>query len=151
MTDVMTRDQRSAAMSAIRAKNTTPELRVRKALWRRRFRFRLHVRGLPGRPDVVLPKWNCVVFVNGCFWHAHDACPAFRLPSTRPEYWRAKIGANRERDSRSYRALTEAGWRIAVIWECAVRVDCEATVDALSSWLTGTEDQRLEVARDWQG
>lgn len=121
MTDVMSPEKRSALMSRIRGRDTKPELQIRKALWHAGLRFRLDVRSLPGRPDIVLPKWNAVIFVHGCFWHRHEGCQLFRLPSTRASFWDAKLAANHERDERTTKSLQTDGWRVLTIWECALR------------------------------
>ncbi|WP_322091739.1 very short patch repair endonuclease [Paraburkholderia bannensis] len=137
MVDVVDSATRSRMMSGIRARNTRPEILIRSLLHRRGFRFRLDVRDLPGRPDIVLPRYRAVVLVHGCFWHGHD-CALFKWPSTRPEFWRAKIGRNRTNDARTLAALTAQGWRVAVIWECALRgatQDPEAVVERLAAWL----------------
>jgi DNA mismatch endonuclease (patch repair protein) len=107
-------------MAGIRATDTRPELLLRKGLHALGFRFRIHVGSLPGKPDLVLPRWRAVIFAHGCFWHGHD-CPLFVWPKTRPDFWRAKIERNREVDARAEAALAEAGWRHAVVWECALR------------------------------
>jgi DNA mismatch endonuclease (patch repair protein) len=107
-------------MSGIRGRDTGIELRVRKGLHRLGFRYRLGGSGLPGRPDVVLPKYRATVFVHGCFWHGHN-CHLFRLPKTRAEFWRQKIEANRVRDRRSLIRLERLGWKPFVIWECSLR------------------------------
>lgn len=104
-------------MSRIRSKDTKPEILVRKFLHGRGFRFRLHRKDLPGRPDLVLPKYDAVVFVQGCFWHAHH-CQKGRVPGTRSKFWQAKFEGNKERDARSARALRKAGWRVFRVWEC---------------------------------
>lgn len=147
--DVMTPAQRSALMSRISGRNTKPELMVRALLWRRGFRFRLHGKQLPGHPDIVLPRWNTVVFVHGCFWHYHD-CPLFRLPATRPEFWKDKLEQNRLRDTRTVAALRERGWRVGVVWECAVRLDAEGVAALLEDWIRG-KGARIDVARANQG
>lgn len=123
-------------MSGIRGKDTKPELAIRHALHRDGFRFRLHVNDMPGRPDIVLPKWHAVVQVNGCFWHGHQGCRYFRVPSTRTEFWEAKIADNRRRDAAQLERLQELGWRVATIWECAIRADVEKSVRILESWVT---------------
>jgi DNA mismatch endonuclease (patch repair protein) len=120
LADILTPEQRSAQMSRIRSANTKLEVLVRKALHKRGFRYRLGGAGLPGRPDIVLPKYRTVVFVHGCFWHGHS-CPLYRLPKTRPEFWAQKIFTNRVRDARVASQLTELGWRLIVIWECSLR------------------------------
>jgi DNA mismatch endonuclease, patch repair protein len=96
---------------------------VRSGLWAQGFRFRLHARLLPGRPDLVLPKWRTAIFVNGCFWHAHANCSYFRLPTSRSEFWDAKLQSNRRRDATSVARLVEGGWKVITIWECALRLD----------------------------
>jgi DNA mismatch endonuclease (patch repair protein) len=132
-------------MSGIRGKDTKPEVALRKALHRRGLRYKLHDRSLPGRPDLVFPSRHAVILVNGCFWHAHDGCPYFKIPATRTEFWRAKLLANRERDQRNLDLLQGAGWRVAVVWECATRKDFDSTVDQIEVWLKGTS-RRVDVA-----
>ena len=122
-------------MARVRGKDTKIELLVRRGLHARGFRYRLGGAGLPGRPDIVLPKYRTVVFVHGCFWHGHD-CPLYRLPKTRPEFWRAKVDLNRARDVRVVHELRETGWHPLVVWECAMRgqthVAVESSLDQLS-------------------
>jgi DNA mismatch endonuclease (patch repair protein) len=120
LVDRLSPEQRSAQMSRIRGANTKLEVLVRKALHARGFRYRLGGAGLPGRPDIVLPRYRTAVFVHGCFWHGHN-CPLYRLPKTRPEFWLSKIEGNRERDKRVSDQLTSAGWRVIEVWECALR------------------------------
>jgi DNA mismatch endonuclease (patch repair protein) len=117
MTDIYDKASRSAAMSRIRSGNTTPELRVRSALHRLGYRFRLHRKDLPGKPDIVLPRWSTVVFVHGCFWHSHTCCEGHE-PKSNTEYWRAKLARNRERDKRNIDSLRLSGWNCIIIWEC---------------------------------
>nr|WP_321981809.1 very short patch repair endonuclease [uncultured Cohaesibacter sp.] len=140
MADIVAADVRSRMMSGIKGKDTKPELLVRKALHRSGFRYRLHVKGLPGKPDLVFPKWQAVIFVNGCFWHGHD-CHLFRLPATRADFWREKIAGNVERDDRVVESLKTAGWRVAIVWECALkgkeRLDIEEVLSLLAEWLQG--------------
>lgn len=123
-------------MSAIRSTNTKPEVFVRKSLHRDGFRFRLHARTLPGTPDIVLPRYRSVVLVNGCFWHVHE-CAKFRWPRTRAEFWCEKLLANRARDVANIGALTASGWRVAVVWECALTpaVRANETAFLLSQWI----------------
>lgn len=149
MVDVMDASTRSALMSRIQAKDTRPELIVRRLLWRRGYRFRLHGRKLPGKPDIVLPKWKAAVLVHGCFWHRHEGCPYFRLPKTRAEFWDDKLGRNRERDAATIAALVGMGWRVAVVWECSIRADHVAAVEQLSAWLEGgSSNIQIEVLDD---
>jgi len=118
--DIISPEQRSALMSRIRGKDTKIELEVRRGLHALGFRYRLGGAGLPGRPDIVLPRYRTVVFVHGCFWHRHD-CHLFRLPKTRPEFWKTKIDANAERDRRKEAELRALRWRVETIWECQLR------------------------------
>lgn len=147
MVDVMSAGKRSALMSRIRGKHTRPEMQVRKLLWHQGFRYRLHGPKLPGRPDVVLPRWRAVVLVHGCFWHYHEGCPLFRLPATRPDFWLEKLSGNRERDRRSVHELRDAGWRVAVVWECALRLDQASVGQSLARWLRG-DSSELEIFRN---
>lgn len=135
MVDVMSAERRSLLMSRIRGKDTSPEVKVRKLLWRAGLRYRLHSKGLPGRPDLVFRKWQSVVFVHGCFWHRHSNCPLFRLPKTRTSFWDEKLRRNQERDAAAIASLTTAGWRVAVAWECGVRVDAQAVGQYLAHWI----------------
>ena len=118
--DKLTKEQRHRCMSAIKGKNTKPELLVRKFLFSRGFRYRLNHPRLPGHPDIVLRKYRTVIFVNGCFWHHHD-CGRFVWPSTNEEYWHKKIDRNVERDKEDQQALEELGWQVLVIWECQLK------------------------------
>ncbi|NBW11598.1 MAG: DNA mismatch endonuclease Vsr [Caulobacteraceae bacterium] len=146
MADVVDPATRSRMMSGIRGKNTKPELMIRKALHARGFRYRLHCK-LPGKPDLCLPKYQAVIFVHGCFWHGHD-CHLFKWPSTRPEFWREKIARNRAVDAAAEAKLLADGWRVATVWECALkgktRLPLEAVVSSLGDWLQ-SDSQRLEV------
>lgn len=128
-------------MAAIGGRDTKPELIIRKALYARGFRYRLNVKTIPGRPDIVLRRYRAVVFVHGCFWHGHD-CHLFKWPRTRPDFWREKIGKNVERDQGTMVQLREEGWRTAIIWECALkgrtRLHLPDLVEELTAWLTGS-------------
>jgi DNA mismatch endonuclease (patch repair protein) len=138
MADVHSPAVRSANMRAIRHKNTSPELQVRRLLFARGFRFRLHVRSLPGAPDIVLPKHRVAIFVHGCFWHGHG-CHLFKIPRTRTDFWLGKIQQNRDRDYRNEAELLAAGWRVLSIWECALKgKQKRSTVDLIdeaSEWI----------------
>jgi len=129
-------------MAGITGKDTQPELAVRSFLHRKGFRFRLHCNRLPGRPDVVLPRWKVAVFVHGCFWHGHEGCRYFKIPKTREQFWSTKIKANSLRDMKAVHALSNAGWRVAVIWECALRDAPAASLDRLASFIRS--DVRVE-------
>ena len=126
-------------MVAIHGKDTKPEMLLRRALHAKGFRYRLHDHQLPGRPDLVFPKFRAIVFVNGCFWHGHQ-CDQFRWPTTREEFWRSKIGGNVARDRVHIAALQNGGWRVCFVWECALkgkgRLGVEAVVDAVAGWLS---------------
>lgn len=137
MTDVVDEATRSRMMSGIRGKNTHPELIVRKRLHQLGLRFSLKNSALPGNPDLALPRHGTVVFVHGCFWHAHK-CNAFRLPSTNTDFWQSKLAGNVERDKKCAQELKSLGWRVLVIWECAVK---------FSEKMHAAEP--FEIARDW--
>jgi DNA mismatch endonuclease (patch repair protein) len=148
MADIVDQITRSRMMSGIRGTNTKPEMHVRSLLHRKGFRFRLHVRDLPGKPDIVLPRFRAVVFVHGCFWHGHG-CPLFKMPSTRRDFWKTKIDNNRDNDRKAAGALHDAGWRVATIWECAMRgparLDDAILIKRLDAWLRG-EISHFELA-----
>jgi DNA mismatch endonuclease (patch repair protein) len=118
--DVLTPNQRKLNMSRIRGKNTKPELILRRGLHATGLRFRLHVRNLPGRPDLVFPRFRAVIFLHGCFWHGHN-CSLFQIPATRTDFWLSKIATNQRRDSRVNQALASLGWRTMIVWECAIK------------------------------
>lgn len=119
--DHLTKEKRSWNMSRIRSKDTGPEMRVRSALHRAGYRFRLHVKDLPGRPDIVLPKYKTVIFVHGCFWHRHKGCSRATMPSSNQEYWKQKFKRNVERDKCEQAELKQLGWRVFVVWECKIK------------------------------
>ena len=119
--DNRSKEARSRNMSNIPSKNTKPEETVRKYLFAHGLRYRKNVSKLPGKPDIVLPKYKTVVFVNGCFWHGHEGCKYFVPPKTNTEFWFAKFQYNQERDARNYRKLRDLGWRILIVWECEIR------------------------------
>jgi len=125
-------------MAAIKDRHTKPELMVRKALHAAGLRYRLHGKDLPGKPDLIFPRYKAVVFVNGCFWHQHD-CHLFRWPKTRQDFWRTKISRNVANDQKAEIALLEAGWRVATVWECALkgrtRPDFTNAMQRLIDWI----------------
>jgi DNA mismatch endonuclease (patch repair protein) len=121
VTDVYGPEKRSAVMARVKGKDTTPELKVRKALTALGARYRLHRKDLPGSPDIVLPGRRLAIFVHGCFWHGHDCARGARVPKANRDYWVAKVGRNVARDGASQAALTALGWRVATIWECDLK------------------------------
>lgn len=135
MVDIVSRETRSRMMSGIRGKNTTPELLVRKYLHGRGLRFRLHAKNLPGKPDLVFPKYKAVVFVHGCFWHRHSGCKYATTPSSREHFWTNKLSENVARDAYQIAALGGLGWRVFVVWECELREGL-ARLDLLYSEIT---------------
>lgn len=146
MTDIVDSQTRSRMMSGIRGKNTKPELALRRSLHALGLRYRLHAKGLSGKPDIVVPKYHAVIFVHGCFWHRHVGCRHATVPTTRPEFWTAKFDANVARDATVHSALMEAGWRIGTVWECALRTKprIAQTRDLVAAWLD-LSDAVLEV------
>ena len=147
MTDVHSAEARSRNMAAIRGKDTKPEILIRHALFSRGYRYRLHCAELPGKPDVVLPKYRAVIQVQGCFWHRHD-CRFFKWPATRPEFWRTKIEGNVARDQRALFQLKMQEWRVLIIWECALKKTSsdsfELLVDEIEHWLH-SDSEYLEL------
>ena len=136
MTDVVDRATRSRMMSGIRAKNTKPEIVLRRKLHRAGLRYRLHGTKLPGKPDLVLTSRRAVIFVHGCFWHRHNGCHWSNTPASNAEFWAAKFERNAERDAEVNAALRSEGWRVAVVWECGLRAPhVQATVSRLLAWL----------------
>lgn len=134
MADRIDPARRSLNMSRVKSANTRPELQVRSLLHRLGYRFRLHTRSLPGKPDLVFQSRRAVIFVHGCFWHRHAGCPKASMPTTRADFWAEKFEANQARDARVLRALADSGWRTEVVWECEVR-DREALTRRLISFL----------------
>jgi DNA mismatch endonuclease (patch repair protein) len=138
-------------MSLIRGRDTKPETLVRSGLWARGFRFRLHVKDLPGRPDLVLPKWRTVIFVNGCFWHAHANCSYFKMPKSRTEFWQRKLLANRRRDAVAAGQLIEEGWKVITVWECALRADAKSAIQLAEDLIRNATTPRWEIAQTSPG
>lgn len=121
MVDIYSRKERSRIMASISGQETKPEILVRSFLFKHDFRFRKNVKSLPGKPDIVLPKYKTVIFVNGCFWHGHKKCKASTLPETRKEFWTNKIKANIDRDKRIISELEKLGWKVIIIWQCEIK------------------------------
>ncbi|WP_083340788.1 very short patch repair endonuclease [Chromobacterium amazonense] len=148
MTDIVDKTTRSRMMSGIRSKNTRPEVLIRKALHAQGFRYRLHQRGLPGKPDLCFPKYKAVILIHGCFWHGHT-CRYFKIPQTRTDFWLDKINGNRQRDTRQLMQLKQAGWRVLVVWECTIRKKHLQTkdmlIDCIANWLImGNCDSQID-------
>jgi len=148
MPDVFSKAKRSEVMSRIHSRDTKPELALRSMLQRLGYRFTVNGpknRLLPGKPDLVLPKYQTVVFVHGCFWHGHQGCPSFKLPQTRTEWWTAKIEGNRSRDLKNQRLLEAMGWHVIVVWACRLRN--RSTAAALQNEMRTWFDERQPTAR----
>ncbi len=146
MVDVVAPLIRSRMMAGIRGKDTKPEILIRRYLHGKGFRFRLHVKTLNGKPDIVLRKWNAVIFVHGCFWHRHEGCRYKTNPATRAEFWQTKFDENTKRDRRNTDALEADGWRVAIVWECSLRgKDAESNNSDLACWLTSGDPSRFET------
>lgn len=140
MTDLFTPEKRSEVMRAIKGRDTKPERVLRSILHRLGYRFTINApnnRLLPGKPDIVLPKYRTALFVHGCFWHGHEGCRHFRMPKTRVEWWTAKIEGNRARDARNEAALCAMGWNVVTVWECALRTE------AARQWLLARIDRLI--------
>lgn len=151
MTDVFDKEQRSRVMSRIGGKNTKPELSLRRGLHALGFRYRLHAKHLSGKPDMVFPRYKAICFVNGCFWHQHPGCHLATTPSTHHDFWQEKFAANTQRDQRNQHLLIEAGWRVAVVWECQLKKkDLADTVMQVAAWLEQQHDDRAyKQAAPW--
>lgn len=143
--DNKTKAERSLNMSRIRAKDTKPELTIRRLLFADGFRYRIHVKTLPGTPDLVLPKYRAVIFVHGCFWHGHDGCKYAKLPETHGEFWRDKISKNKERDQRVRQELVSGGWRVLTIWTCSIKNQAKVkeTYTQVKNWILNKADQSV--------
>jgi DNA mismatch endonuclease (patch repair protein) len=148
MADRFDTETRSRMMSANRRRDTRPELIVRRGLHRRGFRFRVDVANMPGRPDLVLRKHHAVIFVHGCFWHRHEGCRFAYIPETRREFWQGKFEANLRRDKRNEAAIVSLGWRVAIVWECALEKRTrEGALNRIEAWLA-SDERHLELGRE---
>jgi DNA mismatch endonuclease, patch repair protein len=150
MADIVDVATRSRMMAGIQSKNTKPEIVIRKALHTRGFRYSLHSSHLPGKPDIVMPKWRVVIFVHGCFWHWHG-CHLSKIPATRTAFWTAKLAANQKRDALATQQLLAANWRVATVWECATRGksaldNLAKLIEHLTFWIRNPElPKTLEI------
>jgi DNA mismatch endonuclease (patch repair protein) len=147
MSDIVSTEKRSQMMAGIKGKDTQPEILIRHALHRQGFRFRLHAKDLPGKPDLVFRKYNAVLFIHGCFWHQHD-CSLFKWPSSNVEFWQTKLGKNKTTDQNNIKKLLDSGWRVGVIWECAMRGKGRHKVDTIldrcSKWIV-SDRKKFEI------
>lgn len=145
--DVVDKQKRSEMMSGIKGKDTRGELAIRKGLHKLGFRYQLHRKDLPGKPDLVFPKYNAVIFVNGCFWHAHN-CHLFKWPSSRPEFWQEKINSNKIRDANNFNKYIDLGWKVLIIWECSLkgktRRNLNEVINTAANWLL-YDSQNAEI------
>lgn len=154
MTDHHTPEQRHKNMAAIRAKNTKPEMIVRKYLWSHGFRYRLNHPRLPGKPDIVMRKYRICIFINGCFWHGHEGCKYFVMPKSRTDFWQAKITRNQERDKEVKKQLAKMGWHSMTIWECELKTTKrDATLESLQYtlnkiYLQNHQVRKYEIPKD---
>jgi len=139
--DFMTSEQRSNAMSKVHSKDTEIERNVRSLLHKKGFRYRINLKQLPGRPDVVMKKFKVVIFINGCFWHGHLGCKKSTLPSTRKDFWKNKINGNIKRDKMNINKLIKTGWRVAILWECCLinSVYIHKSINLLLDWINKSE------------
>lgn len=150
--DVLSPSSRHKNMSHIRSRDTSPEKTIRSALHKAGFRFRICDKRYPGKPDVVLPKYYTVIFINGCFWHAHEGCKYFRMPSSNVDFWKAKFERNRERDAEVIQYYKDKCWRICVIWECALRGRnkqhlVESVASEVCTWIDEGTEAFLEIKK----
>ena len=133
MADFLSMEERSFRMSRIRSDSTKPELKLRLALWRQGFRYRINDKRLPGSPDIVLPKYRTVVFMHGCFWHGHKDCKVYSVPKTNTDFWVAKVARNQDRDQEVWRKLEAKGWSVIIVWECQLKkANLEETIDRVA-------------------
>jgi len=129
--DIWSKEKRSIVMSKIRSKNTKPEIIIRKALFAKGYRYRLHSKLLPGKPDIILPKYTTAIFVQGCFWHYHENCREGRIPSSNSKFWIEKLSKNVERDLKQQRALIELGWNVLIVWECEIEKQIDQVIEKI--------------------
>lgn len=142
MTDVVDKATRSRMMSGIKGKNTKPEILIRKHLYKKNFRYRLHSQEIPGKPDIVFNKYKAVIFIHGCFWHGHN-CHLFKWPKTRPEFWKQKIEYNQLNDQKVLHELEKKNFRICIVWECSLKganKDIPGILNKIENWLLGEAD-----------
>ncbi|MCR5710583.1 MAG: very short patch repair endonuclease [Bacteroidales bacterium] len=145
----MTPEQRFVCMSHNKAKNTTPEISLRHALWHRCFRYRMNDKRLPGKPDIVLPKYRTVVFIHGCFWHGHKNCKYYTVPKTNTEFWTAKVARNQARDQKVWRELEAAGWSVIIVWECELKkAKFQDTINRVEAEIKAAGEKHQQLLND---
>ena len=151
MTDNISPEKRSEVMSRVRSKDTTPELLIRKGLHAQGFRYRLHAKDMPGKPDLVFPRYKSVILIHGCFWHGHS-CHLYRFPKSNTDYWKRKIARNITRDVTNRQLLYDKGWRVLIIWECAIkgreRLEFKNVVELAAAWLRSA-NSITEIKGTW--
>lgn len=147
MADTVTKEKRSWIMSRVRGKNTKPEILLRSLLHRSGFRFRLHDEKLPGKPDIVLPRYRAVIFVNGCFWHRHKGCKVSRIPKSHRDFWINKFNKNIQRDRKHQQKLERLGWQVLIVWECELKESQISVISNISSHLLSTSIQTAKKAK----
>lgn len=145
MHDKQSQQSRSLNMAKVHSKNTIPEIKIRKALFNKGFRYRIHDKSLPGNPDIILPKYKAVIQINGCFWHGHN-CYLFSWPKTNPEFWQTKISGNQKRDKKNNIELEKSGWRVLIIWGCALKgknkISFDILIEQIITWLISYENSK---------
>lgn len=144
--DTVSKKKRSKIMSSIKSENTKPEKAIRSSLYGMGYRYRIHVRGLPGTPDIVFPKYGTVVFVNGCFWHRHD-CDRATTPKTNKKFWNEKFENNKDRDKRNKTALEKMGWKVVVAWECELNENLQKVADGIAVVLEERKDNKIKLEK----
>jgi len=145
MPDILTPQQRHRCMSRIRSQATKPEMAVRRWLWAHGYRYRLNVRSVPGKPDIVMRRYRTAIFVNGCFWHGHEGCSKFVMPKSNTDFWQRKIDRNRERDKQNYDMLIQNGWQVIVLWEC--RLNKEKIENTMQSVAVALNENYLRTVK----
>ena len=149
MADSLTIEQRHRNMAAIRSSSTKPELKLRHALWHMGFRYRVNDKRLPGKPDIVLPKYRTVIFIHGCFWHGHKGCKYYTVPKTNTAFWVAKVSRNQERDKEVWRQLEAKGWFVIIVWECQLKAArLQETVEAVASEIRKNGESYQSIQSD---
>jgi len=145
MPDILTPQQRHRCMSRIRSQATKPEMAVRRWLWAHGYRYRLNVKSVPGKPDIVMRRYRTAIFVNGCFWHGHEGCSKFVMPKSNTDFWQRKIDRNRERDRKNYDMLIQNGWQVIVLWEC--RLNKEKIENTMQSVAVALNENYLRTVK----